>query len=171
MAERRMMAKSITESDAFYDLPHSAQVLYLHLCQNADDDGFISKPKTVQRMAKCKDKDMTALVHRKFIIQFESGVVVIKHWRIHNYIKKDRHKDTNYKEELACLYLDENNAYSLTHGVKTETNWSQSGGEVDTQVRDRLGKDRDRLEIGKERSGEDRERAKEALEKYERSLS
>jgi hypothetical protein len=149
-----MMSKSITESDAFYDLPLSAQALYLHLCQNADDDGFIGKPKTVQRMAKCRDKDMKILADKKFVIMFDSGVVCIKHWKIHNYIPANRHKDTNYKEELATLHLDENNAYT-THSVTTlHTDCIQIADKPNTQVRlgkGRLGKD----SLGEVRIGQD----------------
>ena len=139
MAERRMMAKSITESDFFYDLPLTAQALYLHLCQNADDDGFVSSPKTVQRMTGAKEKDMKALIDKKFVLAFPSGVIVIKHWRIHNLIAKDRYKPTNYKEEKASLFLDENKAYSLSHGTCI-LDVLQNDDISMTQVR--LGKDR-----------------------------
>ena len=90
MAERRMFAKTIIDSDAFLDMPLSAQALYFHLSMRADDDGFINNPKKIQRMVGASDDDCKLLLMKRFIIVFESGVVVIKHWRIHNYIRNDR---------------------------------------------------------------------------------
>ena len=111
MAQRRMFAKTIIDSDAFLDMPATAQLLYFHLSMRADDDGFINQPKTIMRMTGCKDDDIRLLIAKKFIIPFETGIVVIKHWKIHNYIAKDRYTETKYKEEKAMLALDENNAY------------------------------------------------------------
>lgn len=135
MAERRMFSKTIIDSDAFLDMPHSTQLLYFHLSMRADDDGFINNPKNIMRMIGCKDDDLSVLITKKFIIPFESGVVVIKHWKIHNYIAKDRYKETKYKDEKALLTLDENNSY---------TTCIQDVYEMDTQ--DRLGK----VSIGKD---------------------
>ena len=113
MAERRMFAKTIIDSDAFLDMPMSTQALYFHLSMRADDDGFINNPKRIQRMIGASDDDLKLLIAKSFIIIFESGVVVIKHWRIHNYIRGDRKKDTTYKEEMALLNIKENGAYTL----------------------------------------------------------
>jgi hypothetical protein len=112
MAERRMFAKTIIDSDAFLDMPQSTQLLYFHLSMRADDDGFINKPKSIMREVGCKDDDLKILASKKFLIPFESGVVVIKHWKIHNYIAKDRYTETKYKNEKAKLSLDENNSYT-----------------------------------------------------------
>lgn len=112
MAERRMFAKTIIDSDAFLDMPATTQLLYFHLSMRADDDGFINNPKSIMRNARCNDDDLKLLIVKKFIIPFESGVVVIKHWKIHNYIAKDRYTETKYKEEKATLALDENKAYT-----------------------------------------------------------
>ena len=90
MAERRMFAKSIVDSDAFIDMPMSARLLYYDLGMRADDDGFVNSPKKIMRMIGATNDDMNILLMRKFVIAFESGVVVIKHWRIHNYIQSDR---------------------------------------------------------------------------------
>jgi hypothetical protein len=114
MAERRMFAKTIIDSDAFLEMPVTSQLLYFHLSMRADDDGFVNKPKSLMRMVGCKDDDLTLLFVKKFLIPFESGVVVIKHWKIHNYIRKDTYTETKYKEEKATLELDENSAYRLT---------------------------------------------------------
>ena len=113
MAERRMFAKTIIDSDAFLDMPLSTQSLYFHLSMRADDDGFINNPKKVQRMVGCADDDLKLLIAKNFIIPFESGIVVIKHWKIHNYIRGDRKKDTVYPEEMALLIEKDNGAYSL----------------------------------------------------------
>lgn len=139
MAQRRMFAQTIIDSDAFLDMPTTSQLLYFHLAMRADDDGFINKPKGIMRIVGAKDDDLKVLITKKFIIPFESGVVVIKHWRIHNYIQKDRYLETKYKDEKSQLDLDENNAYRLL-----DTECIQIGHELETQVRlgkDRLGKD------------------------------
>ena len=113
MAERRMFAKTIIDSDAFLDMPLSAQALYFHLAMRADDDGFVNNPKKVQRMIGASDDDCRLLILKHFILTFENGVIVIKHWRIHNYIAKDRYKPTVYQEELKRLEVKDNKAYSL----------------------------------------------------------
>ena len=138
MAERRMFAKTIIDSDAFLDMPLSTQALYFHLSMRADDDGFINNPKKVQRSIGCSADDLKVLIAKNFIIPFESGVVVIKHWKIHNYIRNDRYKETVYQEEKSLLDEKENKAYTL--GIP-------DGYQMDTQVR--LGKDRE----GKDREG------------------
>ena len=113
MAERRMFAKQIIDSDAFLDMPLSAQALYFHLCMRADDEGFVNNPKKIQRMVGASDDDAKLLIAKKFIIPFDSGVVVIKHWRIHNYIRRDRLNPTAYEDEKAQLTLKNNGAYTL----------------------------------------------------------
>ena len=142
MAERRMFAKTIIDSDAFLDMPHSTQLLYFHLSMRADDDGFINNPKNIMRMIGCKDDDIKILLTKKFILPFESGVVVIKHWQIHNYIQKDRYHETKYKEEKARLKLDENKAYTML-----DTKCIQYVYKLDTQVRDRLELGKDSIEL------------------------
>jgi len=141
MAERRMFAKTIIDSDAFLEMPLSTQALYFHLSMRADDDGFINNPKKIQRMVSCGDDDLKVLIAKNFIIPFESGVVVIKHWRIHNFIRTDRYKETVYQEEKAMLETKENKAYTLSEhlGIPNDN-------QMETQVR--LGKDR--LELGKD---------------------
>lgn len=146
MAERRMFAKTIIDSDAFLEMPMSSQLLYFHLSMRADDEGFINKPKTIMRMVGSKDDDMNVLISRKFIIPFESGVVVIKHWRIHNYIQKDRYIKTKYQDELSELTLDENGSYRKSEQdvYSLPEECIQITGKVETQVR--LGK----VSIGKD---------------------
>ena len=129
-----MFAKTIIDSDAFIDMPVTARLLYYDLAMRADDDGFVNSPKKIMRMIGASQDDMSILILRKFIIPFDNGVVVIKHWRIHNYIQKDRYKPTKYEEELAMLTVKDNGAYSL------DTECIQDVSTLDTQVR--LGKDR-----------------------------
>lgn len=138
MAERRMFAKTIIDSDAFLDMPHTTQLLYFHLSMRADDDGFINNPRSIMRNAKCSESDLQMLAVKKFIIPFDSGIVVIKHWKIHNYIAKDRYTETKYKEEKNTLMLDENKAYTKALPV-VSTPCIQPVYEADTQVR--LGKE------------------------------
>lgn len=113
MAERRMFTQKITESDAFIEMPMSSQALYFHLCMNADDDGFVKNPKSIQRLVGCNNDDMKLLIAKRFILPFDSGVIVIKHWRMHNLLRKDRYKETEYLEEKNMLFLKENGAYTF----------------------------------------------------------
>ena len=146
VAERRMFAKTIIDSDAFLDMPLSSQALYFHLSMRADDDGFINNPKKIQRMVGCGDDDLKLLMAKKFILVFESGVIVIKHWKIHNYIRNDRYKPTLYQEEKAMLTDKESKAYTFSTNVLEPNenvgipNDNQPVYQMDTQVR--LGKDR-----------------------------
>lgn len=112
MAERRMFAKRIIDSDAFLDLPLSAQALYFHLSMRADDDGFVNNAKKIQRMIGASDDDCKLLVLKRYLLVFESGVLVIKHWRIHNYIRKDTYNATLYQEEKAALFTKPDGAYT-----------------------------------------------------------
>lgn len=113
MANKRMFSMTIIDSDAFLEMPLSTQALYFHLCMRADDDGFVNNAKRIQRMVNCSEDDLKVLIAKRFIIPFESGVVVIKHWKIHNYIQSDRYRPTTYTEERAMLGLKENKAYTL----------------------------------------------------------
>ena len=146
MAERRMFAKTIVESDAFLDMPTTARLLYYDLGMRADDDGFINAPKKIIRETGASQEDLDILIKKKFLIAFSNGVVVVKHWRMNNYIQKDRYNETKYKEQKAKLRLDENNAYTLGKGSKVssvskmDTKCIQNVSKMDTQVR--LGKDR-----------------------------
>ena len=134
MAERRMFAKTIIDSDAFLDMPLSTQALYFHLSMRADDDGFINNPKKIQRMIGASDDDARILTVKNFIIPFESGVVVIKHWKIHNYIQSDRYKPTSYIEEKNQLELKVNKAYTLKDN-HSDTECIHDVYTLDTQVK------------------------------------
>lgn len=151
-----MFTKKITESDAFLDMPKSTQCLYFHLNMNADDDGFINNPKKIQRMIGCGDDDMRLLITKSFIIPFESGVVVIKHWLMHNLIRKDRYTETDYVEEKNMLKVKKSSAYTLRelseekplelgfeeHGNQMATKCQPNDNQMATVGIPRIGKDR-----------------------------
>lgn len=153
MAERRMFAKSIMKSDAFLDLPATAQMLYIQLSLEADDDGFMSNAKSIMRMCACSDDDMNALREKNFIISFPNGVIVITHWKMHNYIPKDRYKKTVHKKERAELVLDESGAYRFVDELYTDCIH-----DVDIpNTQDRIIKDSlDKDSLGKSNTGEKR---------------
>jgi hypothetical protein len=114
MAERRMMSKKIIHSDSFLDMPATSQNLYFHLLLEADDEGFVNSPKRIQRTVGATDGDAQMLLLKKFILSFESGLIVIKHWRMHNYIQNDRFKSTSHKNERAKLSIRDNQSYTLS---------------------------------------------------------
>lgn len=152
MAERRMMSKSIIKSDTFLDMPATTQNLYFHMLLDADDDGFINAPKSIMRMIGAKDDDMKVLAAKQFVIPFESGVVVIKDWKIHNYIQNDRYKPSTLPER-DLLNIQKDKTYTLKSDVSrmdTECIQTVSIGK-DRLGKVRLGKDR----IGKDRIGKD----------------
>ena len=142
MAERRMMSKSIIKSDTFLDMPATTQNLYFHMLLNADDDGFINAPKSIMRMIGAKDDDMKVLAAKQFVIPFESGVVVIKDWKIHNYIQNDRYKPSTLPER-DLLNIQKDKTYTLKNDVSI----------MDTECIQpvSIGKDR----VGKDRVGKD----------------
>jgi len=126
MARRRMFSQDIIDTDFFLDMPSSAQNLYFHFGMRGDDDGFVSSPKKIIKMVNASDDDFKLLIAKGFIIPFDSGVCVITHWRIHNYIQTDRYKSSLYKEEKALLNEDENKMYTKCIQDVSST--------VDTQV-------------------------------------
>lgn len=113
MAEKRMFARSLIDSDAFLDMPLSAQALYFHLNMRADDDGFVNNPKRITDYVGAASDDLKLLLAKRFIIVFDdSGVIVIRHWRLHNTLRSDRYHSTNYQAELSRLCIAENKAYT-----------------------------------------------------------
>ena len=118
-----MMSLSIMDTDAFLDMPMSSQALYFHLLMRADDEGFIGNPKKIMRMIGSQDDDLKVLIIKRFILAFESGIVVIKHWLIHNNIRTDRIQETTYKKEKETLKLNEYEAY--TEDVRQVSDKSQ----------------------------------------------
>lgn len=134
MAERRMFSKTIVDSDAFLDMPLSTQSLYFHLSVRADDDGFLNNAKKIQRIIGASDDDLRLLIMKRFVIVFPDGIIVIKHWRMNNYLRKDRYTPTVYQEEFSMLDVKENGAYTLM-----ETTGIPNGNRCETQVS--IGKD------------------------------
>lgn len=164
MAQRRMFSLQIVDTDAFMDMPLSTQALYFHLGMRADDDGFVSNARRVQKLVGASDDDLKILLMKRFIMAFDSGVIVIKHWKISNYIQKDRYRPTLYKEEKATLYLKSDGAYTdhPTDGAKpcippvsstdtpSELPPSDAVSEVDTSCIHRLGQ----VRLGEDRLGQ-----------------
>lgn len=138
---RRMINSSICSSDAFLSLPHSTQALYIQYCINADNEGFISNPKTIMRNVSCAEKDIDLLIENGFIFYFKTGVCVVTHWLIHNTLKNDRNNATTYKTERNCLDLDESKKYVIKAdidinitfhyptGFQMDSNWIPTGNQ------------------------------------------
>ena len=137
MAEKRMFSKTIVDSDAFLDMPLSAQALYFHLSMRADDDGFLNNAKKIMRTINANQNDYDLLIAKAFIIQFDDGICVIKHWRINNYLRSDRYKPTIYQEQKNMLEIKDNGRYSLINqdgipdGYQCETQNSIDKNSID----------------------------------------
>lgn len=151
MAERRMFCKSVIDSDTFSDMPLTTQALYFHLGMRADDDGFVNNPKRIQRSIGATVDDLKLLAAKGFIIPFESGVVVVTHWKQHNYIRKDRYNSTRYFNEMSQLTIDESGQYLISPVSNMDATCIRPVSEMDTNgipnvdqrlTQDRLGKDR-----------------------------
>lgn len=136
-----MFSKTIVDSDAFLDMPLSAQALYFHLSMRADDDGFLNNAKKIQKAINASEDDLKILLLKRFVIAFDDGIIVIKHWRMNNYLRNDRHKPTVYQEELAMLEIKENGAYSLKIDDK-----NMLGIPNDNQMTTQYRLDKDRLD-------------------------
>lgn len=149
MAEKRMFTKSLIDSDAFLEMPLSAQALYFHLNMRADDDGFVNNPKRITDYVNASADDLRILLAKRYIIRFDSGVIVIRHWRMHNTLKSDRYHPTEYQDELALLCV-KNKVYTERQQDSDaepipelpeptteppEPEWNQSGTKVEPQVR------------------------------------
>jgi uncharacterized phage protein (TIGR02220 family) len=151
MAERRMMSKKIIDTDNFLDMPQSTQCLYFHLLLRADDDGFIQSPKSIMRITGCKDDDLKLLIAKGFVIGFETGVIVIRHWRIHNYVQSDRYSKSEL-QEAKCVEL-KNKVYEVVEppinpdNTCMDTKCIQNGYNLDTQIRiDKIREEENRIE-------------------------
>ncbi len=147
VAERRMFTKKVTDDDNFASLSSSAQALYLHLSMSADDDGFCNQVSIAMFKAHASVQDLEALLSKRYVYQFENGVIVIKHWRMANALRKDRYTPTNFQEEFKQLRLKENGAYTLS--TNTVDDWLPCGCQVEDTGKDRIDKDR----LGKDSIG------------------
>jgi hypothetical protein len=138
MAQKRMFTLQIVDTDAFLEMPTSTQNLYFHLCMRADDDGFIDNAKKIMKMVNASEDDLKILLAKRFLLGFDGGIIVIKHWRMHNYISKDRYKETVYTDEKKKLSVKENGSY---------TECIQNVYEMSTQIRlDKISIDKNRLD-------------------------
>lgn len=151
MAERRMMSKKIIDTDNFLDMPQSTQCLYFHLLLRADDDGFIQSPKSIMRITGCKDDDLKLLIAKGFVIGFETGVIVIRHWRIHNYVQSDRYSKSELPEakrvELKNKVYEVVEPPTNTDNSYMDTKCIQNGYNLDTQIRiDKIREEENRIE-------------------------
>lgn len=145
MANKRMFTMKICDSDAFLDMPLSTQCLYFHLNMRADDDGFIGNPKRIQRNIGASEDDLKLLIAKRFVLTFEDGVIVIKHWRMHNTIQSDRYTPTVYQDEKECLMLKKNKSYTLSSGNAMETKCFQNVSpdiDIDKDIDSDLDKDK-----------------------------
>ena len=142
MAQKRMFSNLVVGSDEFLEMPDSSQNLYFHLSMQADDDGFVDNWKSILRMTGKKEDDLKILIAKSFVLPFNSGVLVIKHWKLNNYIQKDRYKETLYKNEKSKLVTDENNVYNLD----TECIHSIDKNSIDKNRLDKNRLDKNRLE-------------------------
>lgn len=153
-----MFSKDIVNSDAFLEMPVSSQLLYFQLGMEADDDGFVSSPKRIARMIGVNDDDLKVIISKRFVLSFPSGIVVIKHWKINNYIQSDRYKPTRYLEEKSKVYTKDNGSY---------TDCIQKASKMETQVR--LGK----VSLGKatyKEEPKENPQAREAMKKLKEDL-
>lgn len=142
IGNRRMFSRDIVESDAFMSLSDGAKVLYFYLCMNADDDGFCNCPRKIMTSCGAKDDDMKLLIAKKFILWFDgAGISVIKHWRIHNYIRKDRYCETKYRDLMRELYVDDSNIYSLRDAEKGAGGIPDGNRAVDKRLTDGIPSD------------------------------
>lgn len=154
MAERRMLSKRVTDTDEFLDMPLSAQALYMHINMHADDDGFVSNVKTIIRMVGAREDDLKILIAKQFIFSFDSGVVVVRNWFIHNYIRKDRYHETLYSDEKQQLSIDETGNYSRGTPVVDQRLTEVRLGKV------RLGKDRVDVVVDEETANDSDDKSK-----------
>lgn len=154
MAERRMFTKKITDADEFISLPSSTQALYLHLTMSADDDGFNNQIQMAMFKAHASVDDLKILLAKRFIIQFSNGVIVIKHWRMANALRKDRYTATAYQEELKMLKIKDNGSYSLEN-EDVVAKWLPDGCQTVAAGKDSIGKDSvDKNRVGNTFCGE-----------------
>ena len=168
MAEKRMFSLSVVDTDWFLDLPLSTQALYFHLNMRADDDGFVDAPNSIVRKIGASKNDFDLLIAKRYVLKFESGIIVIKHWRMHNTIRQDRYKPTQFQEELKTLSIKENKSYTdcQPNGNQVETNGIQSAStdiDIDLDIDKEL--DINKLYLG-QKTCEDTSKKEELFESF-----
>ena len=168
MAEKRMFSLSVVDTDWFLDLPLSTQALYFHLNMRADDDGFVDAPNSIVRKIGASKNDFDLLIAKRYVLKFESGIIVIKHWRMHNTIRQDRYKPTQFQEELKTLSIKENKSYTdcQPNGNQMATNCIQSAStdiDIDLDIDKEL--DINKLYLG-QKTCEDTSKKEELFESF-----
>lgn len=150
MANKRMFSLDIVDTDLFLDMPTSTQALYFHLGMRADDDGFVSSPRKITNMVNCSSDDLKLLIAKGFLISFDNGIIVIKDWKINNYIQGDRYKPTKYIDEKNQLNVEKNKSYSLIQTVNNvDTNCIQDVSNMEAQISiDKDSIDKDSIDKG-----------------------
>lgn len=167
MASKRMFSLSVIDTDAFLEMPCSTQALYFHLCMRADDDGFVASPKIITRTVGASEDDFKLLIAKRFILAFEDGVIVIKHWRIHNTLSMNRYKETTYLEDKATLKLKPNNAYTFGDGAPLDdSHLIEMGKRQSRRVLDEQKTNADKNSIDKNSIEEIREEKEEKRRRF-----
>lgn len=140
MAQKRMFDKRVIDSDNFLEMPLSTQAVYFHLNMRADDDGFVDNWKSILRLIGGKEDDLKVLISKKFVIPFEKGVIVIKHWKLNNVLRKDRYIETIHQDEKKCLITEENGEYSLgiPNGNQMATQYSRVENSIEKNSIDNI---------------------------------
>ena len=162
MAQKRMFDKIITNDDNFLEMPNSTQALYFHLSMNADDDGFVNNWKSIMKITGTKEDDLKILISKSYLIPFDSGIIVIKHWRINNYLRGDRYRPTQFQKEFNMLENHENKAYQL------KSEWSTAGIPMVNPDKNRI--DKNRIEKNREEENSIDNNTKMSLTSDEMSL-
>lgn len=181
MAERRCFSMSIVDSDAFMEMPLSTQCFYFHLGMRADDYGFVNNPRRIAKLVGASDDDFKLLVSKRFLLLFDNGVVVIKHWLMHNTVKNDRIKLPQYPDIAAKIFIKQNKSYTDTpkdelpslndilRGKQLESSWNPKRKEEKGKEKKRKEMKRNEMKIEEENKEEDF--SPETVEKLKTALS
>lgn len=171
VANKRMFSVDVTESDAFLEMPLTAQALYFHLGMRGDDDGFVSNPRSIVRVSGCSESDLTILEQSGYIITFRSGVIVISDWKVNNNLRNDRYKPTTFQDERSMLSETANKRYILSNGNQVDTNGIPSGNQMTSQpnVTQRSSSSKTAAAAGISNSRTDSDLAK-IVQQYERTI-
>lgn len=132
IAEKRMFSRSLLESDGFISLSIAARLAYLHLALCAADDGFVIAAKTTLRHIEVEDDVLSELLDGDYLIDFNDGIYLIKHWHVHNQIQKNRYTPSRHSRLLRGFRVDSTGAYRLrrskrgdvTPSEEAEDEWS-----------------------------------------------
>ncbi len=164
MAERRMISNEVVDGDDFTEMPTSAQSLYFHLILKADDDGFVNNSRSIQRSVGCTTDDLKLLIAKAFLLTFESGVVCIRHWHIHNNIRKDRYRPTVYQDELSFLLINSVGVYEYNTALQDDNQLTTNCQPNDNQLSAQVRLDKNRLDKYKGSGGSNNQPVNQPLQ-------